>query len=214
MLTIYQNEFEGIPEKELIEQLLLSLPENTHERAKRYIFEKDAYNFLMGRILLKKGLEDLGMAGQFHQIGYMKTGKPFLKNVFFNISHTDNLVVCAISNEGEIGIDVEKMNPLELSDFKASFTNDEWEAINTSPFPVKQFYWYWTRKESIIKALGVGLSHLHLLEIDPSKNHFNANGKKWHLEGLGFGTGFSGALCSESPITGLKFIKYSVPGLP
>lgn len=211
MVTIYQNKYEKVPEKELIKQLLLSLPKNLYERANRYIFEKDAYNFVMGRLLLKRGLEGLGMAEHFNQIGYLKTGKPFLKNVFFNISHTDSLVVCVIYTEGEIGIDVEKVNPLEFSDFKPSFTNSEWEVINNAQFPIEQFYWYWTRKESIIKALGVDLSYLHLLEIDPSKNHFIANGKEWHLKTLDFGANFCGALCSEFPITDVKFIKCFVP---
>lgn len=211
MLTIYHDKYEVIPEKELINRLLLSLPENLHERANRYIFEKDAYNFVKGRLMLKKGLKEMGIAEQFHQIAYQKTGKPFLENVFFNISHTDNLVVCVISVEGEVGIDVEKMNPLELSDFKPSFTNSEWDAINNAPLPVEQFYWYWTRKESIIKALGVDLSYLHLFEIDPTKNHFIVKGKKWHLKTLDFGANFCGALCSEFPITEIKYIKCFAP---
>jgi 4'-phosphopantetheinyl transferase len=110
-----------------------------------------------------------------------------------------------------MGIDVEKMNFIEISDFKASFSNSEWEAINNAQFPVEQFYWYWTRKESIIKAIGEDLSYLNLLEIDPSKNYFMAKGKKWYLKSLDFGKGYEGALCSEYPIHEYNCIKSFAP---
>lgn len=206
MISIYKTKYELIPEKEIINQMLFDLPETLHLRAKRYILEIDAYNFILGRLLLKKGLEKLGIAEHFNQIEYQKNGKPFLKNVFFNISHTDNLVVCAVSTKGEIGIDVEKRKTVEVSDFKSSFSIAEWTRINNSKSPLEQFYWYWTRKESIIKALGINLSYLHLIEVDASKDYFIDNGKKWYLKSLDFGTGYEGALCSEYPITELKIV--------
>ena len=204
MISIYKTKYEVIPEKEIINQMLFDLPETLHQRAKRYIFDIDAYNFVLGRLLLKEGLEKLGLAEHFNRIEYQKNGKPFLKNVFFNISHTDNLVVCALSTEGEIGIDVEKRKTVEVSDFKPSFSIAEWTEINNSESPLEPFYWYWVRKESIIKAIGEDLSYLHQIEIDPSKNHFLAKGKKWHLEDLDFGAGYKGAICSEYPIKDLR----------
>jgi len=89
----------------------------------------------------------------------------------------------------------------------AFFTEKEWTEINSASSPSDKFYWFWTRKESIIKALGVNLSHLHKIEVDAAKDHFIENDKKWFLNDLDFGEGFCGALCSEFPIQEIQFVK-------
>ena len=120
-----------------------------------------------------------------------------MEDIYFNISHSENLVVCALSKTGAIGIDVEKEKPVNLEDFKPWFTVKEWTDMSKSPSPIQQFFWYWTRKESIIKALGVNLSYLNQIELDATQKLFIDKGKKWYLNDLDFGTGFFGALCSE-----------------
>ncbi len=206
MIRIYQADSDQVRKDKALNNLLRVLPEKMHERANRYKFERDAYNFVLGRLLLKIGLEEHGKIDQFEHIEYKESGKPFLKDVFFNISHTDNLVVCALSTDGDIGIDIEKVKQVKLDDFDAWFTKKEWAEINNSPSPFQKFYWYWTRKESIIKALGVNLSYLHEIEIDATKDHFLKNEKKWWLKDIDPGTDFIGALCSETPISDLKQI--------
>lgn len=204
MVTIYQADSESFQNKKDLRDLIEKLPNSMQKRALRYKFEKDAYNFAMGRLLLKKGLVAHGLGNQFENIEYQKSGKPFLKDVFFNISHTENLVVCAITTDGEIGIDVEKVKQITLDDFKTWFTSKEWAIIYNAPSPIKTFYWFWTRKESIIKALGVNLSDLHKIELDASKNHFIKNGKKRWLKDLDFGPGYFGALCSEIEVKEIR----------
>ena len=204
MIRIYRADSNQVRKDKALNDLLRDLPEKMHERANRYKFEKDAYNFILGRLLLKKGLKALGKEDQFEHIDYHESGKPFLEDVFFNISHTENLVVCALSTKGELGIDIEKVKPVKLNDFEAWFTKNEWAEINKAPSPLQKFYWYWTRKESVLKALGVNLSYLHKIEIDASKDHFIENGIKWWLKDLDFGTTYYGALCSEHPIIELK----------
>lgn len=204
MQTIYQADSKQYQAKESLEKLLEKLPLNMHEKALRYKFKEDAYDFVVGRLLLKKGLEELGMGDQLQNITYQKSEKPYLKDVFFNISHSGNLVVCALSTEGMIGIDIEKIKEVKLDDFDAWFSKKEWTEINNASSPLQKFYWYWTRKESIIKALGVTLSYLHKIEVDATKDHFIENGKKWYLKDLDFGSGYCGALCSEVEIADLN----------
>jgi 4'-phosphopantetheinyl transferase len=78
----------------------------------------------------------------------------------FNLSHTDGLVACAVSNELELGIDVEPVNrkaPLELA--KEHFAPAEQDWIASLPEPEQAFgFWrVWTLKEAFIKATGRGL---------------------------------------------------------
>ncbi len=197
MIYIYKANSNRILQEKEFENLLKELPKEMHERARRYRFAQDARNFLFGRLLLKKGLEELGMGNQLGRITYQKNGKPLLEDVYFNISHSKNLVVCALSTKGTIGIDVEKEEPKPLENFKPWFTAKEWIDINKAPSSIRQFYWYWTRKESIIKAIGINLSALNQIELDPSQDFFIDQGKKWYLNNLDFGDDFFGALCSE-----------------
>lgn len=207
MIYIYQADSAMVSKSNSLKDLLEVLPESMHERALRYKSEQAGYNFVIGRMLLKEGLKKLGIVDEFEKIGFHPTGKPFLKKAFFNISHSDSKVVCAITTQGEIGIDIEKVKPIELDNFKTFFMEKEWKEINSSSSPLDKFYWYWTRKESIIKALGVNLSYLHQIEIDPAKNLFFDQGKKWYLTDLNIGMGFYGALCSEFNAVDILFVK-------
>jgi len=204
MLTIYQADTKRFQGKKSLEKLLKELPLNMHKKALRYKFEEDAYNFVVGRLLLKKGLEELVMGDKLQQITYQNSGKPYLDDVSFNISHSGNKVVCVLSTKGEVGVDIEKIKEVKLEDFEAWFTKMEWTEINNAPSPLQKFYWYWTRKESIIKALGVTLCYLHKIEVDATKDHFIESGKKWYLKDLDFGRGYFGALCSEVEIVGFS----------
>jgi len=152
------------------------------ERAARFRFPRDAYNFVLGRLLLQKGLRELGLDDDLSGIRYQENGKPQLDGVHFNISHSDHLVVCVLSKEGEIGIDVEVRRAIELENFVNYFTEDEWADINGADDPIGRFYFYWTRKEAVIKALGVTLGWLHQIELDAKGDRFEYEGRVWVLE--------------------------------
>ena len=79
--------------------------------------------------------------------------------LFFNLSHSDDLVLIAIS-EQEIGIDAEKINrTIQYSDLLATlFTDHEKEMIIDAADPYPMFYTYFTRKESVAKATAKGIS--------------------------------------------------------
>lgn len=93
-------------------------------------------------------------------------GKPRLeparRGLCFNLSHTGNEVVLAVTGEGrELGVDVEALD--RRGDFEAVarrvFTVrelDELEGLGEEPWRAA-FLRGWTRKEAILKALGTGL---------------------------------------------------------
>lgn len=198
MYRIYQTNSLFIQEKYSLVELIEKMPEAIQSRALRYKFEPDGYHFVIGRLLLKHGLREMGRGDQLAQITYLENDKPNLDHISFNISHSGNLVVCILAEQGQIGIDIEQHKQLELSDFEFFFTSNEWSDINKAPSPLQKFFWYWTRKESIIKALGVNLSYLHQIEIDASKDRFSQNGRLWYLQDLDFGEGYYGALCTDA----------------
>ncbi|WP_132011544.1 4'-phosphopantetheinyl transferase family protein [Mesobacillus foraminis] len=90
-------------------------------------------------------------------------GRPFLASPHwegdFNLSHSGEWVVCAVTSKGKIGVDVEKVEEVDINLFKGVLTSRELELLAGSKgeaIPV--FYSLWSRKESFVKALGTGLS--------------------------------------------------------
>lgn len=91
---------------------------------------------------------------------YNKYGKPFLiieSDYFFNLSHSSSAVVCITDNQ-QVGIDVELIKPIDIKGFKKVFSPDELVYIMKQKNKFKGFYEIWTAKESFLKMLGKGLT--------------------------------------------------------
>lgn len=75
--------------------------------------------------------------------------KPFVNDFSFNISHSHQKVVLAVS-QNSVGVDIEKINPLQNLDVAKKFlTKQESENID-----INLFFEYFTKKESYFKMLG------------------------------------------------------------
>lgn len=97
----------------------------------------------------------------------LSTGQPYIFNSSFycSISHSDELIAIAISNQGPIGVDIEQNCQRNFSSIVANyFHTDEIERFNRLPHQqqMKWFYQAWTHKEASAKATGEGLSNINL----------------------------------------------------
>jgi len=98
------------------------------------------------------------------EIAVSETGKPYVKgrnNVFFNLSHSGKIAVCAVSQTHEVGIDIEliedgKINAESIA--RRYFTADENEALQKTNYGLPGFCRIWTRKESFLKCTGEGIA--------------------------------------------------------
>jgi len=161
----------------------------------------------MGRLLLKRGLESYGLDNDLEKIEFQKNGKPVLSGIHFNISHSDHQIICGFSKDGPLGVDLEKINPIDFDDFASMFSAQEWTAIRGANDPIRTFYWFWTRKESIIKSLGRSLHYLHQIELDVSSDHFVVDGKKHFLRNVDIEEGFVATVCTEAEIEALELVE-------
>ncbi len=95
-------------------------------------------------------------------------GKPRLINddaapvLSFNLTHSGDVALCAVSGTGEVGVDVEVVKPLRNVEGLATrhFSEAElgdWRALEAAD-QLQGFYRVWTRKEALLKAAGLGLS--------------------------------------------------------
>lgn len=135
------------------------------QRAARLVQENHRQRFCFSRLALRHILSQyLSIAPQEIHFLTGPHGKPFVKNkinITFNMSHSRDLIVYAVTRDDEVGIDIEWMNPRYhyQAIAKRFFAAEEYEYWRSSP-PSQQapiFYQIWTRKEAYLKALGLGL---------------------------------------------------------
>ena len=87
-------------------------------------------------------------------------GKPAVAGMecppHFNISHTRNVAVCAVTTAGPVGIDAEPLSRgADVLRVLDCFTTLEERASITQP---EDAVWLWTAKEALVKASGEGLT--------------------------------------------------------
>ncbi len=119
-------------------------------------------------------------------LGKIKNGKPVIldfNDIFFNISHSDNKIICGISNS-VIGVDIEhldrEINFKALS--KRFFSKKEQDYVNDS----FDFLKIWTLKESYLKAVGTGISGgLQNFSVPLDENNkMIQNKEEWYFDNI------------------------------
>lgn len=156
----------------------------TLEKIDSFKSAKNKQRKLMGEMLACKGLQKcFGLTRDSIIFTYGEKGKPMLKgslDKFFNISHSGDWVVCAISDK-EVGIDIELLKRARLNIANRFFTSNEISLLNTLKGKVqdKQFFTLWTAKESYLKYLGTGLTKaLNSFDVIVSNNQITVNESK------------------------------------
>jgi 4'-phosphopantetheinyl transferase len=95
------------------------------------------------------------------QLTQASTGKPFLtdQTLSFNLSHSGDWIVWAVSLQGEIGVDLEKIDPTVNWQRVAAryFSTEEQRTLASSKEPLRLFYDLWAMKEAWVKSSGEGV---------------------------------------------------------
>lgn len=155
------------PAAAVIPPLMARLAPDEHERARRFVFDRHRYRYIRARAALRALLgRHLGVPPEAVALRTAPGGKPFLAEagapLHFNLSHSGDLALIALTTGGEIGVDLEAVRP-RADDWVALarryFAPEEVEALETyTPSErVQAFFRGWTRKEAIVKLLGDGL---------------------------------------------------------
>ena len=137
------------------------------DKISRYHFIKDKKLSCGAELLLNRLLfeEDI-TCPEFLEDYYHK---PYIKNydIEFNLSHSEEMVACAISDK-TVGIDIEYVDKdIDLNIAKHYFYDREYENILHSDSNADEFFKYWVLKESFMKYTSLGFN----LEL----NEFNIN---------------------------------------
>jgi 4'-phosphopantetheinyl transferase len=134
-------------------------------RAERYRFAAPSRRFVAARGLLREILGAyLDMPPARLRLRQNAWGKPRLTEpqdaLQFNLAHTSDLLLVAVSANRAVGIDVESIHPVQNLDGLVSrtFSSNERAAFRKLPRSqrLEAFFATWTRKEAYMKARGLG----------------------------------------------------------
>lgn len=158
ILVLHAKIGERLPRRDW-ERMLEKMPPPVRTRIGRYRRWEDRQAVLFGKRLLAEGLKRMAYPAHLEDLVWDASGRPFLGGgMDFNISHSGEYVVCALCREGRVGIDIEKLRPIDVADFQEQMTPRQWKAIMASERRAETFFGLWTRKEAVIKADGGGMA--------------------------------------------------------
>ena len=187
------------------------LSSDEQARAARFKFDKDRRLFTVAHAALRSILSRyLRTPPATLEFAAGANGKPRLAGeprgeLRFNLSHSGNAALAAVSLGREVGVDIEMAKKDFAFDEVAErfFTAREVAALRALPAHLQRqaFYQCWTSKEAFLKAKGTGLSgELDEVEITMATNRrirIEANVPEWALTELAPATGYEAALVVE-----------------
>ena len=178
-------------------------------RLDRYLRWEDAQAHLIGRLLLARGMASFGIM-DIPPLAYSAWHRPSAGALIdFSIAHSGQYVLCALSDGARVGIDVERIRPVDLISMQPSFSRQQWEEIMTSDNPAQQLFDSWTRKEAVAKADGRGM---HILDqISWHRSGAQVAHTVWHLQELKLSADYCIYLAASEKIpTELSLIKVTL----
>ena len=162
-ITVFTVELATVSDA-LWPQLAAILSEGETERAGRFRFERHRRQYVAAHAL--KRLMLAGFASVPPQAWTFETapgGKPRVSSAsgpFFNLSHCEGLVVCAMSVDLELGVDIEPLRrevPPAIADGILAPVEQAWLENLPELRQPAGFLALWTLKEAFVKATGRGL---------------------------------------------------------
>ena len=146
-----------------------SLSSDERARSDRFRFAHDRRRFVVRRGVLRVLLGwYLGLRPDQLRMEYNPYGKPALsgqasqRSIQFNLTHSGELALIAVTLGRKVGVDVERLNPSvdELEIAERFFSQREITTLRGlfGPVRTEAFFRCWTRKEAYLKARGMGLT--------------------------------------------------------
>jgi len=190
------------------------------ERAGRFHFEKHQRHFIVARGFLRSVIARyLATQPESLRFVYGAYGKPALESepsLRFNLSHSHDVALLAVTIDADVGVDVEHVRADFASEDIARrfFSRAEVETFNAlaKEERVAAFFRCWTRKEAYIKAIGKGLSQpLDAFDVTLAPHMpptllraESDDASRWSLVDIDAGPGYAAALAIENPVTTIR----------
>ena len=191
------------------------LSEDERARAARFIRPEDQMRFTFAhgglRVVLARYV---GVDPASLKFRHSSTGKPALldlqddlQSLRFNLSHSHGRMLIAVTNNHDVGTDLEQvrnnLDSLKLAERFYTTTEYEWIKSRPASDHAVEFYRLWVAKEALLKAQGTGIPSLQQCEIlaTPASPRANvrltpdsAMQQGWTIRWLSCGPGWEGAV--------------------
>lgn len=145
------------------DKIFLLLSSDEKKRADSFKSKKDRACFIMAHAFKRYCLSRLINVDPGSLVfSCSEKGKPFCENdtsLDFNISHSDSWVVFGVSTVAKIGVDIERIDRVVGEKTIAyALTSEQVLSLGGPADSVEKMMLYWTQKEAVSKALGLGIS--------------------------------------------------------
>lgn len=169
-MKFYQYNIRDLSDEKYIHYYSL-MSEEKKRRVDRFRFEDDKKRTVVGEMLARRAISEwCGVPEESIAFEIAEHGKPYAKdlNIEFNISHSADMVVCVV-DDNPVGVDIEKIRPVDLNTAKRIFSDDEIGYIfggvpgiedynhYLNDAVLQRFFELWTKKEAYGKLVGTGL---------------------------------------------------------
>ena len=191
------------------------LSDDERQRARQFRRDADRSAFVAARSLLRELLSRyLRTAPREIRFAYSSTNKPSVANATrpleFSVSHAGDFAMFAFVLDAAVGIDVERVRPLDELDAvaRASMSASEQTELSTADDRLRTFYRLWTRREALAKGLGDGLPALldgsprGVLDVDEYLASRTA--RSWTIESFEPAEGFVASLAVEGEAPAIR----------
>lgn len=188
--------------------MLARVPETTRRKIESYVHYTDAQRSLLGELMARHLLQRFtGASLPEHSFTTGDKGKPEpegFNGIHFNISHSGNWVVVAVSDVA-VGVDVEKIRKVPEGVANRFFSESEKKMLNDAGDDETKadiFFTLWTLKESFLKAIGKGLTKsLSSFSVIRTGDHEytltnDSEAEGFHLKTYEFSDGYKLAACA------------------
>lgn len=148
---------------EELQRLIGMLPSWRREQALRYKHESGRRECTMSYLLLCDMLREHFHITEQPVFAIGEHGKPQLSfssqqgKMHFNLSHCKRAIACIVSDDSEVGIDVECLGRYKESLAEYCMSQKELQAISDAPVKDEEFTRLWTQKEALLKYTGEGI---------------------------------------------------------
>jgi 4'-phosphopantetheinyl transferase len=160
---------------------ILPVPAEVHDFKPR---DRVIYLSRHARRALKKSAEMSGV--HFGELVKDDNGVPQpFGGVHWSISHKTRYV-CGVAAPLPIGIDIERVRNFSDGLFQKTATEQEWTLADMRTDSVMAFFRYWTAKEAVLKATGIGIKDLLKCRVkhifDDKHLQIQYDGQDWLIE--------------------------------
>ena len=204
-------------------ELWALLSREEQERASRFRFAENRHSYVVAhgmlRTILARYTGAPAHALTFSAAEYGKPAlqpAPALEMLDFNLSHSGDYALLAVSRGGAVGVDIERWNAEieHLALAEHFFSPAERDALRSlaeaKDATVAGFFAAWSRKEAYLKARGDGITNgLHHFDVSllpgeharliDDRTDASAPGR-WVMVDLAPGPGYSAALVATAPV--------------